>query len=941
MLSYLIYKIDYGNLKLEPLFYARRPLGVSMDQDRKINIGGANLNEAENEFIGFLDFSLDYIFTLDENSVIIYANEAARNALGYAASEICGKNYIEIYPGGRRDEAARAVKEAMEGSGGRCAIPLAAGSGGEIPVETRFKKGKWKSRPVTISVSRDISDKEVMRGALTESEQRWDFALKCSRDGVWDWNAVTNEVFFSKQWKEMLGYEEHELSNSLDEWEKRVHPDDIEGVRRELDRHLAGETAYYRSEHRLRAKDGSYIWILDRGMIVSRTPDGKPLRLVGTHSDITYRKLAEKELIRAKDAAEKASLAKGRFLANMSHEIRTPMNAILGFLDLLSESGISGEQLEYVRQAHSSSKLLLYLLNDILDFSKIEAGRISMEKIEFSPRRILEDTVKMLLHKAEAKNLYLRFEIADDVPEKLIGDPGRLNQILNNIIHNAIKFTGKGGISVKVSLAEDFGTDAAIRFEIKDTGIGISESAIVNLFKPFSQADESTTRKYGGTGLGLAISRELARIMDGDITIESVEGEGTAFFALLKFGVAKRRGISRAADEPLKNIKTLITVSAGAPAEELGALIKDAGGETAFAVEGEKAVAELSAAAAAGKKFDVVIAGQNINGMSPCELAFNINSIETLRGVKIIPVHPPGRRHLSHREECTFCFSGHISQPFERGAVIGSVLKALGRETLGVENFHGISSPRPDIQTQSAGRTPGRKLEILLAEDNSVNRKLIGSMLKSRGYRFDLASDGKEALEKCLAKRYDVVLMDCQMPVMDGYESAGKIKHYLAGSGSPYIVAMTANAMEGDREKCLEAGMDEYISKPINFKLFFGLLEKRACAKYGAGKGPREISFDKVFDEFYRETGLDEADAREVFLEYIESLSKNFLKIKEALETSDFKTLKSVVHQLKGSAGTMKFRELADNLKELEQAVIAEDAAKSSSMFELISKMFE
>ena len=326
--------------------------------------------------------------------------------------------------------------------------------------------------------------------------------------------------------------------------------------------------------------------------------------------------------------------------------------------------------------------------------------------------------------------------------------------------------------------------------------------------------------------------------------------------------------------------------------------------------------------------------------MSSCELAFKINSIEKLRGVKIIPVHPRPRQ-LSHCDECTFCFSGNILQPFERGAVLRSLLKALGGEALGVENFHGISSPSADAEKPPAERSPGRKLEILLAEDNSVNRKLIGSMLKSRGYRFDLASDGKEALEKCCAKKYDVVFMDCQMPVMDGYESAGQIKLELAGSVAPYIVAMTANAMEGDREKCLGAGMDDYISKPINFKLFFGLLEKRACAKYGAGKGPREISFDKIFNEFQHETGLDEADAREVFLEYIESLSKNFLKIKEALKSSDFKTLKSVVHQLKGSAGTMKFRELAGILEEMERAVAVEDGAGCAEIFESICNMIE
>ncbi|HOT75636.1 MAG TPA: ATP-binding protein, partial [Candidatus Wallbacteria bacterium] len=997
--------------------------------DLMIDGGSFFCNDASEEFlIKFLNFYSDYVFILNENSEILFANNSALAALGYEFKDIAGKNVCEIHPERFRSEAALFIKEMFEGSREYCPFPFLTSAGAEIPVETRVMKGLWRSRPSLFVISKDISGERQMRTALYESEQRWNFALQGSGDGVWDWNAVTDEVFFSRQWKKMLGFEEHEITASLDEWEKRVHPEDLEDVYRDLNAHLNGETEYYRNEHRVLTKDGSYIWILDRGKVISRTADGKPKRVIGTHTDITYRKIAERELAhkekmleaialatsellenrdfksaisralpilgsaadvdrvylfentydyegkgytsqsfewnsgaekaqidnpelqglsfdyikefieplknnepftaavselkdgqlkdilaaqrirsvfilpimvneifwgfvgfddckterkwrnsevsilkafsvsiaraiergivetemaRAREKAESANVAKGRFLANMSHEIRTPMNAVLGFLDLLDESELSPVQREFVRQAHTSSELLLYLINDILDFSKIEAGKLSMEIINFDLPGLVKDAVAMLEPKAAAKNVSLRLEIDPGVAHEVAGDPARLKQILNNIISNAVKFTHRGAICVKVFNAEETYDSVLVCFEVRDTGIGISPGGIDNLFKPFSQADDSTTRKYGGTGLGLAISKELARMMNGDIKVESAEGIGSTFILTARFQVIRRGHEFDPRRESLKKSKILIAGSDPACSAAAAAVLKNEGCEIHTADTIARALVTLVGETGISRPFNLIIADELINGAAVCELASAVNSIARLRGVKILAIRS-AEYNAGAFKGCEICYCGRIVKPVDPAALVNGVIEAVcAPENLlkpaivpAADGPGPVSSPSG---LEAVKNAPARKLDILLAEDNEMNRKLIGSMLQSRGYRFEFVSDGKEAFEKCAAKKYDIVFMDCQMPVMDGYESARMIRLSVAKDKKPYIVAMTANAMRGDREKCLAAGMDEYISKPIDFKLFFELLQRRACEKYGAGKGPLEIDLDEIY----------------------------------------------------------------------------------------------
>jgi PAS domain S-box-containing protein len=388
-----------------------------------------------------------------------------------------------------------------------------------------------------IGVSVDVTERQRAEQQLHLSEERWQLALRGNNDGLWDWNARTDEVFFSARWKQMLGYEENELENSTRAWEGLVHPEDLPRIQRELQDHLDHKAPYYHVEYRIRAKDGSYKWVLARAQALWDA-GGKPLRVVGSHTDITAWKLTEEALKRAKEQAEMASRAKSEFLANMSHEIRTPMNGVLGMIELVLETALKNEQREYLDMAKSSAQSLLGLLNDILDLSKIEAGRMELIPGVFSLRESTQEAARMLAVAARQKGLQLCVQIDPAVPELVIGDPLRLRQIIANLLGNAIKFTDHGQIIVQLEVESQTDSQVSTHFLVSDTGIGIPAEHQMCIFEPFRQADGSTTRRYEGTGLGLAICTRLVELMGGRMWVQSHVGEGSEFHFSVPFAAA-------------------------------------------------------------------------------------------------------------------------------------------------------------------------------------------------------------------------------------------------------------------------------------------------------------------------------------------------------------------------------------------------------------------
>lgn len=370
----------------------------------------------------------------------------------------------------------------------------------------------------------------IAQDKLKESEERLNFAFEGSGDGMWDWSVKEGTVYFSKQWKAMLGFEDWEISDKLEEWEKRIHPEDKTLVYADIDKYFKKESDVYVNEHRVLCKDGSYKWILDRGMAVSWDENGKPLRMLGTHTDITQRHQVTEALKQAKNLAEQATLAKSAFLANMSHEIRTPMNAILGFSELICQTDLNNAQLDYIRKIKSASVTLLSIINDILDLSKIEAGKLTIDHTSFDIKQTMDNILELFSHRVDDKQIALDLVFdTSEFPRYVKSDPLRFKQILSNLIGNAIKFTDKGKVTVALSIKEKIETGWMVQVEVCDSGIGMSEDTISKLFEPFNQADVSITRKFGGTGLGLTISKNFVELMGGHISVASTPKVGSKF----------------------------------------------------------------------------------------------------------------------------------------------------------------------------------------------------------------------------------------------------------------------------------------------------------------------------------------------------------------------------------------------------------------------------
>ena len=516
----------------------------------------------------------------------------------------------------------------------------------------------------------DITYIKEQEKELEDSEFRWKFAIEGSGDGLWDWNLENNSVYFSPQWKKMLGYKEDEIEASLEEWSRRVHPKHLENVFGDVNAHLEEKTDVYRNEHQVLCKDGSYKWILDRGIVVKRDNNNKPLRMIGTHTDIDAQKNLESELLKAKELAEQASQSKSSFLANMSHEIRTPMTGLLGFVDRLQKAEENPEKIKQFQTIRKSGETLMNIINDILDFSKIESGKM---EIEYSPvflQKFFEEAPQIFQQIASTKNINILNAMNENIPECILGDKTRLKQIVFNLMSNAIKFTHDGGNVTLQAYYKD--KEKLLHVAVIDTGIGIAKEQQKKIFEAFSQEDVSTTRKFGGTGLGLSISLHLINLMGGALKLESEVGKGSTFY------------------------------------------------------------------------FD-------------------------------IPV---------------------------------DVCSTKVQESTTTEEYG-------DIQIQG---------HVLVVEDNKTNQMLLGMILDDNGLSYDIADNGAEGILKYKHNKYDVILMDENMPIMNGIE-ATKILREEHKSKIP-IIAVTANALIQDRERFLEAGMDDYISKPYTEGDILKVLQK-------------------------------------------------------------------------------------------------------------------
>jgi PAS domain S-box-containing protein len=568
----------------------------------------------------------------------------------------------------------------------------------------------------------------------------------------------------------------------------------------------AGETFLY--ETRAGTRDGREIDIEVSAAPLHDEHNNVVGKITVAH-DVTERKRAEAELSAARLAAEAANLAKSSFLAKMSHEIRTPMNGVLGMTELLLETELTGAQRRFAETVQRSGKSLLAIINDILDFSKIEAGKLDLEHIDFDLRQTVEDTIELLAERAQSKGLELACNLPVSLVTRVKGDPLRLGQVLTNLIGNAIKFTEQGEVSVSLSIRDEDNEKIALRFEVIDTGLGISNEAQGRIFENFSQADGSTTRKHGGTGLGLAISKQLVDMMGGEMRVESAPGVGSTFWFEVRF----EKAAAETADDPslrraLDGVRTLVVVHNATTRSALTAQITKWAMNTRACETIDEALPLLSQAAARGAPYKVVIVDSAVSGASAIDLTRKIKSDVSISDAYVIMLMPVGRQgHIdeARRAGVLLC----LSKPVRQSALFDALITAVTGAGGDVAKAAAVKTTASPIKRANRGT-------LLLAEDNAVNQQVALAILKIEGFQVTVAKNGLEAVEAYSKGNFDVVLMDCHMPEMDGFEATRRIRQRQRESSSRHvpIIALTANAMQQDRNDCLDAGMDDHLSKP-------------------------------------------------------------------------------------------------------------------------------
>jgi PAS domain S-box-containing protein len=878
------------------------------------------------------------VYGIDLQGNCTFINRATSELIGYLPEEALGRNMHNLAHHHKPDGSVYPVDQCpvyralMKGEGcGLADEVMFRRDGSPIPVEYSsfpiLEDGSITGAVVTVV---DITQRKRAEEKLRASEQLFRSIFENAQIGISFFNINKQEIFPNRALQDMLGYSEKELGQ-LERWDEISHPDERAAAAERYSELVQGKREKNEWEQRLIRKDGRIATTSVRFTLL-RDAAGRPQYVAALQEDITERKRLESELVTAKEVAEAATRAKSDFLANMSHEIRTPMNAILGMTHLALKTDLTPKQRDYLTKTKAAAQSLLGVINDILDFSKIEAGKLDMEKTDFRLEDALGNVSTVVSQKAHDKNLEFLIAAQQDLPPNLVGDPLRLGQILINLVNNAVKFTEHGEIAVTVALAERVLDRVNLKFSVRDSGIGLTPEQTARLFQAFSQADSSTTRKYGGTGLGLSISKKLVEMMDGNIWVESDYGVGSVFHFTAWFGIGRGETKRRLLIPDIAGIRVLV-VDDNQPAREiLTDSLKRLALRTHSASSGEEAIQEL-AAADSQDPYQLVMMDWQMPGMDGLATSRIIKRGDRLKHIpKIVMVTAFGREDIRLQAEETG-IGGYLLKPVTPSTLYDTLV-----ELFGAPGHEADSSrvPRPDVTSHDA-----TGIRILLVEDNEVNQQVATELLESVGASVRIANHGGEAVriltEGEQPPPFDVVFMDLQMPEMDGFTATRLLRSRPQLQGLP-IIAMTAHALVEERQRCLDAGMSDHVSKPIDPDALFATLMRwakpRQVQAAQAEDRPAKLADDVALPEI---EGVDKAGGlkrvagnkrlyRDLLVQFAAKQSDAGSQVLAAIESGDRKLAERIAHTVKGVAGNIGLGQVSPAAERLERAIRGGDA---------------
>jgi len=919
-----------------------------------------------------VDRAADSVFWMGPDGRLVFVSDSTCLALGYTREELLGKVFFEIDPLYVPERWPQQWQE-IKRRGSYTLETVHQKKTGEIfPVEVTVNYIQFGDHEYNCVFARDITE----RKQLEESVRLTQFSVDRAADLIF-WVREDGRLIYANDTTcEKLGYSREELlemtvhdldpgaMKPMKPW--KGHWDD----RKEL------KSFTFESTHV--TKDGVAIPVEVTLNYIEYEGKGYDCAFA---RDISERKRVDKELRDAKEASETANRelehaihranqlaveaqaaneAKSLFLANMSHEIRTPMNGVIGMTDLLLGTLLSKEQREYAETVQSSADALLAVIGDILDFSKVEAGKLELEAIDFDLRTTLEDMTGMLALRAHEKGVELATLIEPEVPSVLRADPGRLRQVLTNLVGNAIKFTDRGEITLLVELESEDKGIATLSFKVHDTGCGIPADKLSGLFQPFTQADASTTRRHGGTGLGLSIAKGLVEAMGGSIHARSEEGAGSTFWFTIPVAKGQAAQITLDAYEPgaVSGARVLGVDDSETNRKVLAGMLDSWGCNHVEVPSAEVALDTLRQAVLEGDPFRVAVLDMCMPGTDGETLAKAIKADPELRETALVMMTSVGARGDATRVE-KLGFSAYLVKPVRQSHLYDCLAAIAGRDLI---RTVGPDTSGPIITRHTLAEQAKRRVRILLAEDNVVNQKVALKILEKMGYRADVVGDGLQAVEALRARSYDLVLMDVQMPDVDGMEATRRVRETGSGVLNPRvpIVALTAHAMAGDRQKCLDAGMDDYLAKPIKSAELAAILARWAqpvtvetCTSIGEKPGPEmdagqestswDIMNEAVFDEGVLLALLagDRVSAAEIVNEYMKDTPAQVSRLRAAVERNDADEVRSRAHNLKGAAASVGAGALRRLATALDERAATGDLADAPALLRDIEQQFE